>query len=232
MAEFGYQTQELQRFERALRSKSTELDALRREIRKWAGPYSDAVINSTFFHCQLYYGACLPHSFSRRSRARLTSDIRKATRLADQFIAALRAVWNSRDRTVLRWLDPVLSAYFDGSDRLPRNLLDPGFLHALDELWRRLALLDQALPRDVGGNRPQLAFSELARWLAGIYCSVAVIDSVPTTTTGGFFRYAAAVVDLLKSKATRFPKAQFDFPQNDEALRKALHRALRTQPAR
>jgi hypothetical protein len=146
----------------------------------------------------------------------------------------LRTVSSSHDPTTRRWLDPILGAYFEARDGLPRNLLDPGLVHALDELWRRLTLLDQSLPEDRGGNPKQLAFAELAGWLAGIYCTMIEAPRPPSlSTTGQFFRYVAAVVELLNDTTPRFPKARFDLPPNDEALRKSLGRALvRTQPIR
>jgi hypothetical protein len=220
---------EQRRFENALSKKAAETGALRRAITPWAGPFPDEVLEATIFHCGLYYRACLPETKSRRSRANLKRDIKKATRLTERLAAAVRAVSSSRDPTMRRWLDPVLHAYFQGRDGLPRNLLDPGLVHALDELWCRLALLDQALPDDVGGNRPALAFAELLNWLAGIYRSVAMAETVSTSTAGPFFPYVLTVLDLLKATAAQFPKAHFDFPSTDEALRKAL---TRTQPRR
>jgi hypothetical protein len=218
-------------FDRALRKETTKMKALRRAITPWAGAFFEEVLESTIFHCGLYYNACLPHTLPRRSRAALKGNIKKAVALTKRLAEVLRALSSSRDPAMHRWLDPVLDASFEAHDALPRNLLDPGLVHALDELWRRLALLDQALPDDRGGNPRQLAFADLAVWLTGIYCSVTPSSRPsPLSTTGHFFRYAAAVVDLLNATTRRFPKARFDLPPNDEALRKALGRVLPRGP--
>jgi hypothetical protein len=228
---------EQRRFEQALNGRSTKIDTLRRTLRRavkpWGGLATAEIIKATIFHCGLYYCACLPDAAPRRSRAKLKGDITKAANLAGRLAPALRRVWNSRNPTVRHWLAPVADTQFHAGDGLATGgPLDPGLLRVIDEVWRRLALLDQALPADIGGTRKALAFIDLANWLAGIYCQVAGIQSAPTATTGDFFRYIAAVVDLLGAVAVRFPKAEFDFPSNDEALRKALARiaSRRTQP--
>lgn len=224
---------EQRQFENALRKNGAAMGTLRRAVARWAGNFSEEVVEATIFHCGLYYRACLPAAQSRRSRAKLKREIEKATDLTARLAPLLRAIWGSRDTTVQRWLNPVLGANFYERDGLHGNSLDPGFVHGLDELWRRLALLGQALPDDPGGNRPALAFEELTNWLAGIYCTVTMAETAPTSMRGLFFRYVAAAVDLLKAATPQFPKAKFDLPPSDEALRKALgraRRARRTQP--
>jgi hypothetical protein len=221
---------EQQQFENALRKNATAMGMLRRAVARWAGNFSNDVVEATIFHCGLYYCACLPAAQSRRSRSKLKRDIRKATNLTARLAPLLQAIWGSRDTTVQRWLDPVLGAYFRQRDGLHGSSLDPSFVHGLDELWRRLALLGQALPDDPGGNRVALAFNELTSWLAGIYCTVTMTEAAPTSMREPFFPYVAAVVDLLKGARRLFPKAEFDLPPSDEALRKAIGRTRRTQP--
>jgi hypothetical protein len=209
------------RFEYALHRQSAKMGALCRAVKPWAGSFSDEIIKATIFHCGLYYLASLPEAGPRRSRAKLKADIRRATDLTERLAVRLRAVWNSRDQTTRHWLDPSLDAYVQGHDGLIFNSLDPGLVRALDELWRRLALLGQALPDDRGGPRKALAFRDLVDWLAGIYCT---ITSASTPPPRMFIPYVAAVRDLLAVTAPEFPRAHFDLPPSDEALRKVLQR--------
>jgi hypothetical protein len=225
---------EQRRFETALRQREKEMAVLRRAIEPWSRLVAGEIIEATLFHCGLYYSACLPAAASRRSRANLNTEIVKSARLADQLLTGLRPIWNSRDPTVRHWLAPVIdrpSAAAD--DGLQTKWFDPPFVSDLDQLWRRLALLGRALPQDIGGPRPALAFGELVIWLAGIYRQITGAAQAPRSKSGHFFRYVAAVADLLRATAYRFPKATFDLPPNDEALRAALRRMAspRTQPA-
>ena len=228
---------EQRRFETALRRREKEMAALRGAIEPWsrlvAGEIGE-IVEVTLFHCGQYYSACLPAAAPRRSRARLNAEIVKAARLADQLLTALRPIWNSRDPTVRHWLAPVIERpSAAAADGLQTNWVDPPFVSDLDQLWRGLACLSQALPLDIGGPRPALAFDELAIRLAGIYCEITGAAQAPRLKSSPFFRYVAAVADLLRTTADRFPKATFDLPPNDEALRKALGRlaSRRTQPA-
>jgi len=217
---------EQQQFEQALGRQAARIAALRGAVRPWGCWMTDPIVEATIFHCGLYYLACLPNGAPRRSRATLKAEIAKAVDLADRLVTVLRPIWNARDPTVHSWLAPVIGTPGRADDGVPSHPLDPALLYSLDALWRVLALLDRALPADVGGTRRAIAFTDLVNWLAGIYCEAARVKVAPLKTKGHFFRYVASVADLLRSVAGRFPAAAFDLPGNDEALRKALSRMV------
>ena len=225
---------EQQRFELALRRQKVRLAAVRHAVQPWGGPSTVEIVEATVLRCGRYYDeACVLQVAERRSRATVKAEIAKAADLADRLSNALRSVWTSRDPAVHDWLEPVVATRLGSGDGIPTHPLDPALLRSIHELWRRLALLDQALPNDAGGPRPAVAFSDLVRALARIYCDAAGTEIAPISTKDRFFRYVGAVTDLLRSVSVQFPTAKFDLPRgDDEALRKLLVRLSsgRTQP--
>lgn len=216
---------EQHRFDSALRKNAKGIRNIKQAILLWSDElYLDQILESTLFDCGLYYSACLPEAQPRRSRAPLKRSIKKANALAEELVWLLRQVWDSRDPTVRRVLEPVLDQYVRGRDGIPREALAPPLLNALDELSLRLALLEQALPNDIGGQLPQSAFAELAQSLAGIYCTITLARTAPTSKRERFYKYVAAVTDVIAAVKRQFPRARFDLPVGKDALPKALSR--------
>jgi hypothetical protein len=209
---------EQQQFEATLTRKRQKMSALWRAITPWILDASarEIIIDVTIYYCGRYYLDCLPDTVEG-SRARLARRIKRAAGLTERLATELRAIHAAREPTVQTWLGPLLTLYLPNLDGLRLATVDPGFVLGLDELWRVLALLDQALPYDRGGTRRAVAFRRLVRALHGI-CS----------QFGGknFAAYMGAVVDLIRATAPAFPRARFDLPPTDEALRKAQTRAL------
>jgi hypothetical protein len=212
------------------RSPSEEA-AFRRKI-------SAYVVNRTVDFCWLYYRAFLPGGTAavRRGRAEIIATARNAASLAGKLSAAMRQLWHSGNPAVQRILVAPADQY-PKRDELPVALGDPGFVAALEEMRLRVELIATALPPDRGGRRRSVLFEELAMQLATIYNGItyepALISARAGAPDGRFFRFVKAVIVWLKAATVESPDINFDLPQNDDALRMALHRLERanTTPA-
>jgi hypothetical protein len=220
------------------RSPSEEA-AFRQEISRY-------VLDTTLYHCWLYYRAFLPEGDAdvRRSRAAVIATAERASKLAGELATAMRRLWRSGDPAVQQIFAPLAAQYPRGDglpvvsivlppempqrDEPPHIIGDPGFVVMLEEMRRQVELLAAALPADVGGRRPSVVFEELAVWLAGIYSGVTGLPAQVSTRAGAregqYFRFVKAVVGWLNDAAPELGDVKFDFPATDDALRMVLHR--------
>jgi len=60
--------------------------------------------------------------------------------------------------------------------------------------------------------------------MAGIYCTITLAQTAPISKRERFYKYVAAVRDVIAAVKDQFPKARFDLPLGEDALRKALSR--------
>src|SRR5262249_42445881 len=90
----------------------------------------------------------------------------------------------------------------------------------LHEFALTTRLLAETLPDDRGGRDTATAFGDLMRYLAEQHTALAKVrNPLPD-----FFRFAAAVTDLLRKIENRLRPAKFRLPPNDPDLRKRLSR--------
>jgi hypothetical protein len=169
-----------------------------------------------------FYINNLPKAKVKVSRAALKKELRLAAKLSRDLEESAARIWSFGDCTVVTELSEFGEWHAWQSSR-PMHPSGIAWVALLDEFATRTSWLADALPDDGGGPRQAQAFDHLLISLSDYYRSL-MRDSQQSIEGPDYFRFAAAVKDMLLGMSKHLPNLNNGVPISDVALGKRLYR--------
>jgi hypothetical protein len=173
-----------------------------------------------------FYQNSLPEAEIRVSRAIRKNNLRRAAKQAEQLAQLADKIWRSADHIVIRELREFVPLSLPSQSMRPLHQSGVSFIGVLEEFSLKTQWLGSSLTDDTGGPRRRKLFDHLVIGLAEYYHLIT--GEMPAVAKGGrFWRFIAAVVDLLREMQPGLRDAQLWLPPSDQALTMRLRRLAR-----
>jgi hypothetical protein len=156
------------------------------------------------------------------SRAIFKRELLESARLATKLKISARRLWYSGEAAVLESLDGLVGWQAWQSSQ-PMHASGIPLIALLDEFAKRIGQIADKLPDDAGGPRQKQAFNHLLISLSDYYRAL-MRDRQQPIKGPDYFKFAAAVKDMLLKTSERLPTLKNGVPSNDPALRRQLYR--------
>jgi hypothetical protein len=173
-----------------------------------------------------FYLNSLPETKIKVSRSVLKRELRKAATLSWRLENSAGRIWQSGDHHVIAQLKEFVQVGLSSQSSRPMHPSGIGFIDLLNDFALTTQMLAQTLSEDRGGPRSAMALDSLIIGLAQYYRDL-TNDEPDKSSMGRFYRFIAAVVDMLRKLERALPAAKFNLPCSDKALTMRLRRLAR-----